>query len=329
MERMEDRFTPRQAMLNEERLINEAIKEISKEPVELIETSKDMFNFLDEIVGFDRNDPNRALNDGRAFISMGYVTDVKLNTTIKRRNPLTNRQKTYNDYSGIGGNIAGLVCITNYNYSYRHRSNVKYDYSTRFIPQRNELRKKYGIPLPKPKQGYDENGGRNGEPREIRPKNYSLVDKFGDDYNPQNLCDIISKTRDFYPIDSNGRVLRGEDGRPMCFSEKDIKNFLAEEDSVDGVKALMKLGVEQSVIDQYAKEFKALKMDYKDFKADSILYIRGTAYTKNEDGTTSSKRKLFLNREINRLVDDIQVNPGDMYEIAYSRYKEPIEAGKV
>ena len=329
IERIEGSFTPRQAILNEERLINEALKEISKEPVELIETSKEMFDFLDSIVGFDREDPNRALNDGHAFISMGYVSDVKLNTTVKRRNPLTNRQKTYNDYSVIGENIAGIICVTNYNYNYTHRSHVKYDYGHRYVAQRNALRTKYGIPLPKPKPGYDDAGKPNGEPMEITPKNQSLVDQFGDDYNPQNLCNIVSKTRDYYPIGLNGNVLRGEDGKPRCIKENEIKNFLAEEDPVEGVTALRKLGAEQKVIDQYAKEFKDLKMIYKNFRADSILYIRGKAYVKDENGVSNGVRKLFLNRDVNRLVDDIQVNPRDLYEIAYDRYKEPIENGKM
>ena len=324
IERMEGKFTPHQAILNEERLISEALKEVSKDPVELVETSKEMFNILDSIVGFNRNDPDRALNDGRAFISMGYVSDVKLNTTIKRKNPLTNRMRTYNDYSVIGENIAGLVCVTIYNYSYRHRSNVKYDYGHRFIPLRNALRTKYGIPLPKKKPGFDDAGNPNGEPREFRPKNQPLVDQFGDDYNPQNLCDITSKIRCFYPIDINGNVLRDEAGKPRCINEKDIEDFLVEEDPVEGVNALRKLGAEQSVIDKYAQEFKDLKMDYKNFRADSILYIRGTIYP---PGGGPGVRKLFVNKDIYRLVDEIRVNPRDMYDIAYNRYEDPIKAG--
>ena len=322
IERIEGNFSPHQAILNEERLIIEAIKEISNKPVELVDTSDKMFNFLDSLVKFDKNDPNRALNNKHARISMGYVSDVKLNTTVKRRNPLTNRPKTYNDYSVIGSNIAGIVCVTNYTYDYTHRSNVKYDYSTRFIPQRNALRTKYGIPLPKQKPGYDENGKRiEGEPINNGPKDQESRSKFGGDYNPQNLYKIIGKTRDFYPIDLNGRVLRDSKGKPVCLSENEIGKFLADEDPVDGVKALMKLGKEQSVIDQYASEFKNLNMAYKNFKADSILYIRGM------DRNTGT-RKLFMNKEINKLIDDIQVNPSDMYNIAYKRYRYPIKKGE-
>ena len=324
MERMEVKLTPRQAMLNEERFIIEALEEVSKDPVDLVETSREMFDILDKLVCFDRNDPNRALNDGRAYISMGYVSDVKLNTTVRRRNTLTNRMKTYNDYSAIGENIAGIVCVTVYNYSYRHRSNVKYDYGHRFVPLRNALRTKYRIPLPPKKPGYDEEGRPNGEPREFRPKNQPLVDHFGDDYNPQNLCDIRSKINYYYPIDFNGNVLRDGLGKPTCMSEESIKEFLAEEEPVEGVNALRRLGADQSVIDKYAQEFKNLKMDYKNFRADSILYIRGTVY--EENGTVKA-RKLFVNKEINRLVDEIRVNPRDMYDIAYERYEDAIKAG--
>ena len=318
IERMEGRFTPHQAILNEERLISEAMREISRKPAQLVQSSKEMFDFLDSIVKFDRNDPNRALNNKHAFISMGYVSDVKLNTTVKRKNPLTNRQKTYNDYSVIGDNIAGLVCVTYYNYNYCHRSYVKYDYGHRFVGQRNALRTKFGIPLPKPKPGYDEAGKPNGEPTEMQPKNQPLVDQFGDDYNPQNLCSIINKEVLFYPIDTNGNVLRDENGSPRCIKKDEIKDFLAEEDPVDGVAALRRLGAEQSVIDQYAKEFKDLKMVYKNFRADSILSIRG----KDEN---TGELKIFINPNISRLVDDIQVNPRDMYEIACDRYKKPID----
>lgn len=321
IERMEGKFTPHQAMLNEERLIIEAVKEISNKPVELIDSSDKMFEFLDSLVKFNPKDPNRALNNKHARISMGYVSDVKLNTTVKRRNPLTNRPKTYNDYSVIGNNIAGIVCVTNYTYDYTHRSHVKYDYSTRFIPQRNALRVKYDIPLPKQKPGYNGNGSPTGEPTAPRPKDQGLADKFGGDYNPQNLFKVISKTMDYYPIDFNGNVLRDGSGKPVCLGENEIGRFLAEEDPVDGVKVLQKLGKEKSVIDQYANEFNGLNMKYKNFKADSILYIRGM------DRNTGT-RKLFLNKEINRLVDDIQINPRDMYQIAYARYRYPIKKGE-
>jgi hypothetical protein len=321
IERMEGKFTPYQALLNEERLINEATMEISRRPAQLVNSSSEMFEFLDSIVKFDRNDPNRATNNKHAFITMGYVSDVKLNTTVKKKNPLTNRQKTYNDYSVIGENIASIVCVTYYNYNYCHRSYVKYDYGHRYVAQRNALRTKYGIPLPKPKPGYDDAGNPNGEPTEVMPKNQSLVDQFGDDYNPQNLCNIINRERLYYPIDLNGRVLRGEDGKPMCIKENEIKKFLAAEDPVEGVTALRKLGAEQSVIDQYANEFKNLKMIYKNFRADSILSIRG------KDANTGDL-KIFINPNINKIADDIPVNPRDLYEIAYDRYKKPIEKGE-
>ena len=318
IERMEGRFTPHQAILNEERLINEAMFEAGG-PRRLFNSSSEMFNKLDSIIGYDPKDPDRAKNSKKLLITMGYVSDVKLNTVVKRRNPLTNRNKTYNDYSQFGEDVGGIVCVTYYNYNYMHRSYAKYDYGTRFIPQRNALRKKYGIPLPKPKPGFDIEGKPTNEPRELRPKNQELVDMFGDDYNPQNISGILSKTRLFYLIDKAGHTIKGENGKPVCYKEDDIKDFLAEEEPIEGMKALRKLNAEQSVIDQYAAEFKALKMDYKNFKANSILSISAT--DKDNGG-----KFIFVNPNINRVVDDVRVDPKDLYDIAYSRYEKDINA---
>ena len=318
IERMEGRFTPYQAILNEERLINEAMTEAGG-PRQLFNSSRDMFNKLDSIIGYDPKDPDRAKNDTKLLITMGYVSDAKLNTVVKRKNPLTNRMKTYTDYSQFGDEVAGIVCVTYYNYNYMHRSYVKYDYGTRFVGQRNALRIKYGIPLPKPKPGFDEMGNPTGEPREYRPKDEQLVDQFGDDYNPQNLCSVLSKTRLFYPIDINGHTIKGIDDKALCFKENEIKNFLAADDPVEGVNALKKLNAQQHVIDQYAEEFNSLKMIYKNFRANSILSISATD---RDDGG----KFIFINPNVDKLVDEIQVDPKDLYDIAYSRYEKDIKA---
>ena len=67
-----------------------------------VETPDKIFDVLDQIKKGD-------------WITIGYVTGADLNVPkVKRKNPLTNRMKGYDDYSVFGnenGEIAGLVKI--------------------------------------------------------------------------------------------------------------------------------------------------------------------------------------------------------------------------
>lgn len=89
-------------------------------------------------------------------------------------------------------------------------------------------------------------------------------------------------------------------------------------DAIEGVKALKELGVENEKIDEYIKEFKGLKMKYKNFKAGGILYISAKDKTTNE-------KFIFTNPNIMYEVSDIAIDPKDFYEIAEDRYKDDIE----
>ena len=311
IERIEGKFTPRQAMLNEERLINEMMAEVG--PRRQFNSADDLFKKLDSIVPENPDKPGVENRGGKALITMGYVTDAKVKVNmpnkIKRRNLATNRMRTYNDYSELGEGIAGLVCITSYVFNYQHRSYVNFDYGTRFKPQRDALRQRYGLP-PVGKKDQD------------KPKDEAQKVAFGGDYNPQNMSGLLRQTRYFYPVDLDGHVLRGSDGKPLMFREKELEKYLIrmedKRDAIEGVKALKELGVENEKIDEYIKEFKGLKMKYKNFKAGGILYISAKDKTTNE-------KFIFTNPNIMYEVSDIAIDPKDFYEIAEDRYKDDIE----
>ena len=75
--------------------------------VRKVKSSNEFFDILDRI------------GNGK-FVSIGYVTGANLAVpTVKKKNPLTNRMKSYPDYTVFKDNdeneIGALVKITTYN----------------------------------------------------------------------------------------------------------------------------------------------------------------------------------------------------------------------
>ena len=293
-------------MENWKKIIRETLDTEAGGPRKLYNSPGEAINRLDSIVPPNPNDPNNpAARGGKALITVGYVTDasvrIDMPNKVKRRYEPTNRMRTYNDYSELGEGIGGLVCITSYNYNYQHSSFVNSDYGTRYKPQYASLRAKYGVPLAPPPPP-DPN-----KPK--KPVDPNLI--------AQNMASQLHKTRYYYPVDMNGRVLRNEAGKPLCFNERSIKQYIKQgdpRDAIDGVKALKKIEAKNEVIDQYVSEYKGLNMTYKLFKASSILYISGFDKVKGE-------KFAYANPQIMNAVSDIDINQQDFYEIAHDRYE--------
>jgi hypothetical protein len=325
IERMEGKFTPYQAILNEERLINEALTETGGAR-KLFNSSEDLFKKLDGLFGIESDDDEDFENkieklrntDKSVLITMGYVDDVKWGVKEKVKNPHTNRPITRNVYRDIGENVKGLICVTYYTYNYKNRYFVKYDYGKRFKPQLAALRAKYNIPEPPPRNRkkpqtqttntpFDQGQGVSRNP-------------FNDTYNPQNMCSMLGKKILFYPIDEAGHTFKGVDGKSIYFEQKDLQKFLAAEVPEYGKKVLQDIGASQSVIDQYAEEFNGLNMDYKSFRADKILSICA------EDKVEG--KFIYVNPNVNKVADgmDVNVDPKDLYDIAYQKYEKDIKA---
>ena len=287
IERMEGSMTPMQAILNEERLINEA--QITRK----VTGPSDIFDYLDSI----RKD---------SYISIGYVTSANVSLPqVKRRNPATNRMKNYNDYSVFegGDDIGALVQITAYNLRYQNRKDVlnKYD---EYKKNANVIRADYGLPPIADKKGYTQtiDYGKGG----VSIYNGSNKALSGHSYCPQNVAGIEPDSV-VYVVNTEGNIVRE-------LSREEVKPYLAAKKPLDGVNALKNLGAEDEKVKEYIRRITDLKFKYKNFENNSILWVVAT--------TVDHEKFIYLNSNLNRCVDEININPEDFLKKAKERYKK-------
>lgn len=258
-----------------------------------IKTSNEFFDILDRI------------GNGK-FVTIGYVTGANLNVpTIKKRNPLTNRMKGYPDYSVFksdeDGEIGALVKITSYNMQYLNRQTVGRKYGE-YKDSANKIRGSFGIDPIGDKAGYKK--GTDWSPNGPELYNGSNEDLQSHSYNPQNLFGAKIKGT-VYAVDTEGHIIKE-------LPAEQIKPYLKAKREVDGVAALRKMGVEEEKIQDYISQIQNLKFSYKNFESNSILWIAATI-----DG----EKIVYINDNLSRAVDGINIRPEDFRSIARERYQ--------
>lgn len=258
-----------------------------------IATSNEFFDILDRI------------GNGK-FVTIGYVTGANLNVpTIKRKNPLTNRMKGYPDYSVFtdegDGEIGALVKITSYNMRYLNRQTVGKKYGE-YKNSANAIRTNFGIDPIADRESYKQETtwSPNG-PELYNGKNSDLQSH---SYNPQNLYGVKPKGI-VYAIDTDGHIMKE-------LSQEQIKPYLKAKREVDGVAALRKMGAEEEKINDYISQIQNLKFSYKNFESNSILWIAATI---------NGEKIVYINDNLARAVDGIDIRPEDFRAIARKRYQ--------
>jgi hypothetical protein len=288
MERMSMPHTGRQGMLNEERHLNEAVER-------KVESPDKVFDILDQI---GKND----------FVCVGYVSGANLDLPkVKRVNPATNRMKSYDDMETFSKNmgseeeIAALVKITSYNFRYYNNKDVKKnygEYKTKF----NDIRGKYGLdPVADKENDY------------TQTMNYgSGVDVYaGGDETKQGNFYVAANTSGagingvVYAVNAEGHIIQE-------LKPEQVKPYLkAKGEEVPGANALRKMGVEETEVKKYIEEVKSLKMNYKRFEGNSILWVAATV---------NGQKIVYINSNMMRSVNDININPQDFIAKAQERY---------
>jgi hypothetical protein len=292
MERMEKPHTHAQALLNEAKMIEEAIA-----PTRKLKSAEEAFDILDKI-------------GNNKFVSIGYVTGVNMETPIKRKNPATNRMKGYPDWEGLAqatgteGEISGLVKVTSYNLRYNTTTAISKKYSE-YKSSVDDIRMKYGLPPMGNKSYTNTMDYGNG----IKGYAGDNTDLQGHTYSDQNTYNCTKKAF-YYPIDANGHII----GK---FNRNQVLNYIKNSSRSDsGVNALRKMNAEESTIDAYTKDIEALKMNYQRFEYSSILYVAATV-----DG----QKIIYINDKLMRNVEGIDINPQDFIAIAKERYAESLQ----
>lgn len=258
-----------------------------------VASSEEFFDILDRI------------GNGK-FVTIGYVTGANLNVpTIKRRNPETNRMKGYPDFSVFGAEgeneIGALVKITSYNMRYLNRTTVAKKYGE-YKNAANGIRGNFGLDPIGNRESYKQgtSWSPNG-PELYKGQNTKLQSH---SYNPQNIHGVKPKSV-VYAIDTEGHIIK-------ALSQKQIEPYLKAKREIDGVAALRKMGAEEEKIQDYISQINNLKFRYINFESDSILWIAATI---------NGEKIVYINNNLARAVDGIDIRPEDFRAIARERYQ--------
>lgn len=256
-----------------------------------VASSNEFFDILDKI------------GNGK-FVTIGYVTGANLNLpTVKRKNPLTNRMKSYADYSVFGSEeeIGALVKISSYNFQYLNRETVGKKYGE-YKQSANGIRANFGLDPIADKQGYKQ--GTDWSPNGPELYNGNNADLQTHSYNPQNMHGVKPKST-VYAVNNEGHIIK-------ALPQEQIIPYLKSKREIDGVAALRKMEVEEDKIEDYINQINALKFKYMNFESNSILWIAATI---------NGEKIVYINDNLNRVVDDINIRPEDFRAIARERYQ--------
>jgi hypothetical protein len=169
----------------------------------------------------------------------------------------------------------------------------------------NRIRTKYGAPEVQDRDGYKSvnNYGING----IETYSGNNETKFGNSYSPQNMYNAKIDSI-IYAVDTNGNIVQE-------LTKEEIKPYLASKKIDSGLKALRNMNAEENVIQSYIEEINGLKFSYRNFEADSILWMTATV---------NGEKVVYINDQLSRTVDDININKDDFIRIAKERYRKDL-----
>ena len=213
--------------------------------------------------------------------------------------------KGYPDYTVFNGidkrPIGALVKITLYNFQYMNRNLVSKKYGE-YKQAANAIRNEYGIDDMKSRTSYKQKTSWSpNAPETYVGNNEELKDH---SYSPQNVYGSNTYST-VYTVGLDGKILNE-------IPQEQIAQYLKEKDEVSGVSALKKMGAEDTKIKEYIKKMKDLKFKYVNFESKSILWIAATV---------NGEKIIYINDDLQRAVDGIDIRPEDFREIARNRYK--------
>lgn len=299
MDRMSGNMTPYEAMLNEEKRINEAIENGRT----LVQAN----NLLDVITNMESG----------GFASFGYVMGANLNLPmVKRKNPETNRMKGYVDTDTLGQKlnypgekIGGIIKFTRYLVNWNTPDSIKEKYGA-YKTSFNNMCDEYGcgdkakIADKEKKYADTQEYGNHGVSTYVGDNEA----KMGNTYSDQNLHGA-KITSTYFLIDIDGNVIRE-------VNKDEIKDYFKpkSEHSTEltrVIAALKELGAEDAKIQEVINRVNGLNMKYQKFLLPSILYIVGA--TKTDDGKT--KKIIFLNDAMKDTFGDVKVKTNQFREM--------------
>ena len=123
-------------------------------------------------------------------------------------------------------------------------------------------------------------------------------------YNPQNIYGAKPKGT-VYAVNKEGHIIQ-------ALSQEQIIPYFKKKREMDGVAALRKMEVEEDKIEDYINQINNLKFKYINFESNSILWIAATI---------NGEKIVYINDNLTRAVDGIDIRPEDFRAIARERYQ--------
>ena len=130
----------------------------------------------------------------------------------------------------------------------------------------------------------------------------------GHAYAPQNTYGSKKKSY-VYAIDSDGHIMAE-------LKLEQVKPYLKSKGQVSGVAQLRKMGKEENDIQKYIEQINGLKFNYRNFEYNSIAYIVATV---------NGEKLIYINNNLNRVVDDVGIDKNDFLAIVKERYSKDLE----
>lgn len=262
----------------------------------IVKTFEEFFDIMDDI-------------GDTKFVNIGYVTGANLNVPkVKRKNPLTNRMKGYDDYSSWGEGIGALVKITNYNFQYRSSQKFAEMYG-KYKADANAIRAKYGIePIKDKENDYKEkmDYGKSG----VYMYKGGNEEKMGHSYRMQNVHGAPKISSTVYAVDTEGHIIRALD------DETEVRPYVKKKAPISGVNALRNMGRDEETIKAYVAEIEALGFKPHPFEASSLLFAVATV---------NGEKIIYINQKLQRTVNDINIQPEDFIQIVKEKYSKALQ----
>lgn len=187
-------------------------------------------------------------------------------------------------------NLSGIIRITRYrqlNWLSQEKMGSSY---SQFRQNADNIRQQFGVPKAKPRKSPYEtikygNGIRVGNTPNIQGRAYVHQNTYS-----------AKKDTIYLGIDNLGHIVKE-------FKYDELKQYFQYSNNIDGLNALRKLTKDNNVINDYISKILSLKMQYRTFFNDRIIYIIGSS---------DSEQFYFTNNNLTSSIGDIYVRPQEI-----------------
>lgn len=267
---------------------------------ETLNESKVGFRFIDKAENLP--DLLAGLKPGKMF-TFGYVNVAQIVVpTVKRKNPETNRMKSYEDYAQLGknlgeeGEVVNVIKLSMYNFPWQEQKRVKEKYGD-WRAKRDELASRFGVTYGKARYGTEMNNFGGG----IESYNGNNPELSDHTYLNFNLHNIYPFNTAYYLLFSDGQI-KQVDEKKLEFKAKN---------SYDELQKLRDAGATEQDLECLTG------MNYHKFENSKILFVSGTEM----DGVPT----LLINDNLSDKISGIYgVNRDAIIQIAKDRYSKAL-----